>query len=136
MRFYVDSSAYLSILLGESRGLGIERELSQGQILSSTLLLLEASRNLVHHCRTGTITPEELHAALDRLEEDAGQMALRDLTFDLCSGIEMPAVTTPKTLDLAHLRTAFWFHRREPVTRFVTLDGRQATAAREMGLPV
>jgi hypothetical protein len=47
----------------------------------------------------------------------------------------MPVVTTPRSLDLAHLRTALWFHRREPLTRFVTLDETQADAARELGLP-
>ena len=34
----------------------------------------------------------------------------------------MPVVTTPRSLDLAHLRTALWFHEREPLTRVVTLD--------------
>ena len=46
------------------------------------------------------------------------------------------AVSTPRSLDLAHLRTAMWFHAREPLRRFVTLDEAQADAARELGLPV
>lgn len=48
----------------------------------------------------------------------------------------MPVVTTPRSLDLAHLRTALWFHEREPLTRLVTLDDTLAAAAREVGLPI
>ncbi len=48
----------------------------------------------------------------------------------------MPVVPTPRSLDLAHLRTALWFHTREALTRFVTLDQAQAQGARELGLPV
>lgn len=48
----------------------------------------------------------------------------------------MPVVSTPRSPDLAHLRTALWFHGREALTRFVTLDGPQRQSARELGLPV
>ena len=48
----------------------------------------------------------------------------------------MPVVSTPRSIDLAHLRTALWFHGRERITRFVTLDDTQAQAAQELGLPV
>jgi hypothetical protein len=47
----------------------------------------------------------------------------------------VPAVATPRSLDLAHLRTALWFHATEPIDRFVTMDASQAEAARELGLP-
>ena len=48
----------------------------------------------------------------------------------------LPAVTTPRSLDLAHLRSALWFHAAEQKDRFVTMDGSQEQAARELGLPV
>jgi hypothetical protein len=44
-------------------------------------------------------------------------------------------LSTPRSLDLAHLRTARWFHAREPLRRFVTLDAAQELSARELGLP-
>jgi hypothetical protein len=47
----------------------------------------------------------------------------------------MRPVSTPRTLDLAHLRTALWFHAQEPLTRFVSLDAAQREAAKELGLP-
>jgi len=61
---------------------------------------------------------------------------LRDLTLDLCESIVLPAVATPRSLDLAHLRTAQWFHAAEKIDRFVTMDASQEQAARELGLPV
>ncbi|MFQ5844631.1 MAG: hypothetical protein ACE5JG_06530 [Planctomycetota bacterium] len=134
-RFYVDTSAYLCVLLGE-RGHGrLEAELSAGRLLSSVLLVLEANRNLIRLSREGWIRPDELQACLARLDEDREHFLLRDLTLDLCRTSTMPVVSTPRSLDLAHLRTALWFHEREPLTRFVTLDETQAQAARELGLP-
>ena len=68
------------------------------------------------------------------------------LTLDLSTSRVVPLVTTPRSLDLAHLRTALWFHQQEPLTRFVSLDTAQTRfvsvdtaqtqAARELGLPV
>jgi hypothetical protein len=82
------------------------------------------------------LAARELHACLDRVEQDREAFALRDVTVDLCAGTSMPVVTTPRSLDLAHLRTALWFHGQAPLDRFVTLDEPQASAAREIGLPV
>ncbi len=135
-RYYVDTSAYLCILLGETGARALTRELKGGQLLGSALLVLEATRNLVRLSRDGILAPSELNACLDQLDRDLLQFRLRELTFDLCRGRTMPAVSTPKTLDLAHLRTALWFHGREPLSRFVTLDAGQREAARELGLPI
>jgi hypothetical protein len=70
------------------------------------------------------------------MEQDLELFLLRDLTLDLCKSKMMPVISTPRSLDLAHLRTAVWFHEREPLTRFVTLDQAQEQAAVELGLPV
>jgi hypothetical protein len=43
---------------------------------------------------------------------------------------------TPWSLDLAHLRTALWFHAQQAIDRFVTMDASQEQAAKELGLPV
>jgi len=135
-RLYVDTSAYLCILLGEKGHKLLEKELAGAELFSSVLLVLEATRNLVRLSRDRFLAPLELQACLARLDEDRALFALRDLTLDLCAGTTMPVVTTPRSLDLAHLRTAPWFHERAPLTRFVTLDETQAAAAREAGLPV
>jgi hypothetical protein len=97
--------------------------------------MLESHRNLVRLSREGILEPSALRSCLDRLEGDLEFFVLRDLTRDLCGGLTMPVVTTPRSLDLVHLRTALWFHERESIRRFVTLDEPQRQAARELGLP-
>ena len=138
---YVDTSAYLCVLLGERSHKLLVREMEGAELCSSVLLVLEATRNLVRLSREGVLTPAELRRCLDRVDEDCEQFALRDLTLDLCSGTSMPVVTTPRSLDLAHLRAALWFHdrgfhNRRALTRFVSLDETQIAAAQEAGLPV
>jgi len=35
-----------------------------------------------------------------------------------------------------YVDTPLWFHERQPLTRFVSLDTAQTQAARELGLPL
>ena len=46
-----------------------------------------------------------------------------------------PSLPWPRrrSLDLAHLRTALWFHVNEPLDRFISLDATQRQAAKELG---
>jgi hypothetical protein len=135
-RLYVDTSAYLCLLLGEPEWQRIEGELRDAELVSSVLLALEAERTLVHLSRSGRLSPTDLQIAFDRLIEDLEVFSLRDVTLDLCASRVIPLVTTPRSLDLAHLRTALWFHHQQPLTRFVSLDAAQTQAARELGLPI
>lgn len=135
-RLYVDTSAYLCILLGEAGWERLADEFAGAQLLSSVLLVLEAERTLVHLSRTGRLPAHDLQNALDRLARDLDHFALRDLTLDLCRWRVLPIVSTPRSLDLAHLRTAAWFQQQQALTRFVSLDAVQTQAARELGLPI
>ena len=135
-RVYVDTSAYLCVLLGEDGAEELARQTHDAELLSSVLLVLEAKRNLVRLAREGAIKPDQYKAFLDRVDEDLRGIVLRDLTVDLCSSNLMPAVATPRSLDLVHLRTALWFHAEEPLGQFVTADAAQRHAAEELGLPI
>ncbi len=135
-RLYLDTSAYLCILLAEEDSERLSDETEGAFLLSSVLLLLETKRNLVRLAREGTLKPELYKACMDRLEEDKSRFLLRDLTLDLCESNALPAIATPRSLDLVHLRTALWFHAAEPIGRFVTMDSSQQQAAKELGLPV
>jgi hypothetical protein len=135
-RLYLDTSAYLGVLLGENGSSRLARETVHAELLSSVLLVLEARRNLIRLAREGTLTAAQYKTCMDRVEQDVELFVLRDLTLDLCASSLVPAVATPRSLDLAHLRTALWFHAVERLDRFLTLDGAQAQAARELGLPV
>lgn len=134
-RVYVDTSAYLCLLLGEDGHDEVGKQLAKTRRHSSVVLVLESRRNLVRLARLGKLSSKRLHELLDRLRSDMELFALQDLTLSLCSEPTLPAVQTPRSLDLVHLQTALWFHRREPLHEFVTRDGPQRLAARELGLP-
>lgn len=134
-RLYLDTSAYLCILLGEDGSERLSRETEGAELLSSVLLVLEAKRNLIRLAREGILASSQYKTALDRLEQDVARFTLRDLTLELCQSITMPPVATPRTLDLVHLRTALWFHAVRKIERFVTMDTALEQAAKELGLP-
>jgi hypothetical protein len=133
---YLDTSAYLCILLAEEGWEGLSKETDGAELLSSVILILEARRNLIRLAREGALKPDLYKTCLERVEQDTSLFLLRDLTLDLCQSNVLPAVATPRSLDLAHLRSALWFHAEERIDRFVTLDNSQEQAARELGLPV
>ena len=135
-RLYVDTSAYLCMLLAEDGAVRLASETAGAELLSSVLLVLESKRNLVRLAREGALTPVQYKACLDRVDADRQLFILRDLSLDLCESSLVPAITTPRSLDLAHLRTALWFHAEAPIARFVTMDSSQEQAAKELGLPV
>ena len=135
-RLYLDTSAYLCILLAEHGAQRLSEETAGAELLSSVLLVLEARRNLIRLAREGALKAEHYTSCMDRLDEDTDFFVLRDFTLDLCASTPLPAIATPRSLDLAHLRTALWFHAADRIERFVTLDTSQAQAAKELGLPV
>ncbi len=135
-RLYLDTSAYLCILLREQGSDALVRETAGAELLSSVLLVLEAKRNLVRLTREGLLAPEQYKQCLGRVDADAEFFLLSDLTLDLCESNLMPAVSTPRSLDLVHLRTALSFHSIEPIDCFITNDDSQRHAAKELGLPV
>ena len=134
-RLYVDTSAYLCMLLGEEGAEKLSAETAGAELLSSVLLVLETRRNLVRLAREGALSAGQYKTCLQRVDEDQQLLVLRDLTLDLCASNLLPAVATPRSLDLAHLRTALWFHAQARIARFMTMDETQEAAARELGLP-
>jgi hypothetical protein len=135
-RLYVDTSAYLCMLLAEGGAERLSAETAGAELLSSVLPVLESRRNLVRLARDGALTPAQYKTCLDRVEEDQQLFVLRDVTLELGESSLLPASATPRSLDLAHLRTALWFHADSRRARFVTMDGSQEQSAKELGLPV
>lgn len=134
-RLYLDTSAYLCILLGDAGSQRLSEETANAELCSSVLLVLESRRNLTRLARETVLTSSQYEECQARVTEDIEMFTLRDLTLDLCDALPLPAVITPRSLDMAHLRTAAWFHAQAPLSKFVTLDTSQAQAARELGLP-
>ena len=135
-RLYIDTSAYLCMLLAQDGAERLSRETVGAQLLSSVLLVLETKRNLVRLAREGLLQADQYKNSIESLERDTQRFLLRDLTLDLCQSGLMPAVTTSRSLDLVHLRTALWFHASERIDRFITMDVSQQQSAKELGLPV
>jgi hypothetical protein len=135
-RLYLDTSAYLCILLGEEGHETLLRETSGAAMLSSVVLVLETGRNLVRLSREGIISADDFQKCMTAFGNDMQQFLLRDLSIDLCESLTMPVISTPRSFDLAHLRTALWFHQQEKIDGFITLDHSQSLSARELGLPV
>lgn len=132
---YLDSSAYLAVLLREPAGGRVAKETEGAELVSSVLLLAEAHRTVARLGRERRLETLDVPRVLAQIESDIEQIILRDVTADLASAQPFPSVSLPRTLDLIHLRTALWFHGRSPLSRFLTLDERQAASARELGLP-
>jgi hypothetical protein len=135
-RYYLDTSAYLAALLGEDGSASIGSTIAGSRMCSSVLLLVEANRNIVRLARLGKLPPARSTHLLALVREDASRFALRDVTLELCLDPIVPALRTPRSLDLVHLRTALWFHREQPLQGYLTNDAAQREAARELGLPV
>lgn len=133
---YLDTSAYLAILLKEPGYDRILKTLKGQALCSSTLLLIEAERNLVHLSRQASLSLKDYEASFSRLRQDVERFLLRDLTMDLCLKPQFPAVRLPRSNDLIHLRTALWFQANYTLTIFVSCDEKQIKAAEEMGLPL
>jgi hypothetical protein len=112
------------------------KETRGARLLSSVLLVVEARRNLVRLAREGRLKADQYKSCIHRVEHDMPFFALRDVTLDLCESNVIPAVATPRSLDLVHLRTALWFDSSEEIDRFLTMDVSQEEAAKELGLPV
>lgn len=103
---------------------------------SSTLLLIETERTLVHLSRQGKLEFPEYKTLMDRLQHDKESFLLRELTEDLCVTGVYPPVKMPKSSDLIHLRTAQWFRENGGLHGFLTLDTHQKESAQELGLPI
>ena len=135
-RLYLDTSAYLELLLDDAQARPLKAETREAHLLSSVLLVLEARRNLVRLARQQFINATQYGSCVSQVDADIERFDLHDLTLDLCGTGPLPPIATPRSLDLVHLRTALWFHQDSRIDRFVTLDQRQEQAARELGLPV
>lgn len=133
---YVDTSAYLGVLLREPGWQEVQRQLNTAKYFTSSVLFLEAMRCLVRLSREGALPAATFSTLCTRLHEDHELFAVKELTTDLCLDIHFPAVALPRTLDLVHLRTARWFAEHEPALHFLTLDLPQRRAAQEMQLKV
>ncbi len=135
LRIYLDTSAYLQILLGQSQAGYLVASIRNKVLCSSTLLLIEVERNLIRLTREKEIAQSEYSSLSQKLQDDIKLFILRDFSSDLCFTGTFPATRIPRSLDLIHIRTAKWFQSHGGLAKFVTADNHQRAAAQEVGLP-
>ena len=99
-------------------------------------MFLEAERNIIYYGRQKKISTELFEQAIQRIQVDVHGFYFKDLTFDLLFTQIFPAIRTPKSADLVHLRTALWFMNNGGLGLFITADKHQRDAARELRIPV
>ena len=133
---FLDTSAYLCILLGEAAASKLSKWLEGKALCCSTLLWVETERNLVHMTRQKLLSSEDYQSAFTQVRQDVELFLCQEITLGLCLSGEFPAVKIPRSNDLIHLCSALWFFRNRKLKGFVSLDEDQKQAAAEMGLPV
>lgn len=133
-KVYIDTSVYIAILISLTEREKIYKLLQKTTLCSSTILLLETERNLIRLSRENRLTSEQFSTARNQLIEETASFLLKDFTSDLTLTGEFPAILTPRSNDLIHLRTALWFKKNGGLDSFFTLDTKQRASARELGL--
>lgn len=133
---YLDTSAYLTLLLNQPKASSIQEILRDTVIYTSVLLFIEAHRNLLRFHREGLVSDEYCQKAILTMQEDMTLFKIRDVTMDLCYSNQFPIINLPRTLDLIHLRSALWFRQTVDNIRFLSLDRQQLDAARQLQLDV
>ena len=133
---YLDTSAYLTVLFEETGSKQIEKILHNKKLFSSSFMFLEAERNIIHYGRQKRISTNLFEEAIERIRSDVEGFQVKELSHDQLFTRIFPAIRTPKSADLVHLRTAVWFLNNGGLELFVTADDHQRQSARELGIPV
>lgn len=133
---YFDTSFYLALVLGEGDSKGIQKRIAKASYCTSSFMFLEAERNLIRLSREKRLKADFYHLALERLKLDKEIFLIKEASLEVCTMSGFPALSTPRSADLLHLRTALWFKEHGLLSAFCSLDLGQINSARELGLPL
>ncbi|MGL4176958.1 MAG: type II toxin-antitoxin system VapC family toxin [Dermatophilaceae bacterium] len=121
---YVDTSALVKLVIQEPESDAVDRYLTDAELVSSALLLVEARRGAL---RRAPASLPHLDLVLRRVE----LVAMSSAVVEAASRLPDPAL---RSLDSIHLATALLV--RDDVDAVLTYDDRLATAATAHGLTV
>jgi predicted nucleic acid-binding protein len=135
---YVESSAVLSWLLGESGGEGVAQVLRGADaVVASDLTVLECERVLIRARTSGLITEAaaaDQYAALARVSTHWTLLRVDAEVLDRC---RHPFPIEPvRTLDAIHLASALTARAAVPGVAMVSLDQRVRENAARLGFDV
>ena len=80
---YLDTSAYIAILLEGKKGHALWDFIQGKKIISSVLLILEAERNILRLSRERKISPEQYSESIAQIKADIEVFKLKNLNLEL-----------------------------------------------------
>jgi predicted nucleic acid-binding protein len=135
---YLETSAVLARLLGESRGKEVDDWLGRVDVVAtSQLTLVECRRALVRLVATGHLDHLQSLDLRAHLEGEAALWTLHELQPDVLERAGWPFPAEPlRALDALHLASALTLRMWMPDLEMLSLDHRVRQAATLMGCPV
>jgi predicted nucleic acid-binding protein len=132
---YVDTSALLSVVLGEGTALD---DLHQAdRLVSSELLVVEARRTIDRLHRQNILTTQQVAEVLEALQDWLEAVDLVLLRSPILNRAGDPLPAALGTLAALHLATALiWRERSQQALTLATHDLALGTVARTYALPV
>jgi predicted nucleic acid-binding protein len=133
---YLESSAVLHWLLGQSRAAEVRRAVDQAEVvLTSMITLAEAGRVLIRAENQGVLKggdAQRLRGLLNRVQASWTRMTVSDEV--LARAARAFPVEPVRTLDAIHLATALEFATTHPDLRVLSFDRRVHSNAEALGL--
>lgn len=138
MNLYLESSAVLAWLLGESTASPVRDLLTKGQyLLASQLTLVESERVLIRAVGEGRIDESTASDRRARLRRAASHWHLLRLEGEVIERAKRPFPGEPiRTLDALHLATALLAAASVPELSLLSLDERIRRCGEELGFEV
>ncbi len=135
VRIYVESSAILAWLLGESGGGPVVQALRQvSAIYSSDLLLVEVDRGISRAIQDGRINEAQAADARLLLNRSVSAWTMLSITADVVERARRPFPREPvRALDAIHLASLLVVSQAVGPARLLSLDERLRRSARELG---
>lgn len=133
---YLESSAALAWLLGESQSLEVIAKVDEADaVVTSVLTLLETQRTLIRAERQGLVTAGECQKLGGILARAGSGWILMEISEQVRERAARAFPAEPvRTLDALHLATALLFMRVYPDLRILTYDRRIADNAQALGI--
>ena len=117
---FLDTSAYLMWALDQPGSQELNAIFIQSKLVASSILFIESERAFIHLARTRAITHENALMLRASLVQHVRHFVVREPSLEICLSNRFPGMTTPKSADLIHLRTALWFMDNGGLQKFIT----------------
>ncbi|MBX3335904.1 MAG: type II toxin-antitoxin system VapC family toxin [Nitrospira sp.] len=135
---YFDTSVIVKRYVKEAGSLATRRLLKRFQLLSSSIMPVEAMSAFSRRRASGDLTQRDFLAIRSRLRKDQAYWELVEVSETvLLEAEDLVEKTNVRTLDAIHLASAIVFQSESGLTiAFITGDAKQRDAARMLGFTV